>query len=141
MHTCLPSYLNSALVPFSSPFHSTMRSSPANLILATMSCSSSHTSKSQLNYRFEYVAPRNWNGLPDTVRLAPSVPTFRKRVKTYLFWQAFSPPQIHFSYWLDLLDYDLFHYIRLLYTGCALDYALSFYRRTIKFVYYYMIIH
>ena len=34
------------------------------------------------------MAPRNWNSLPDTVRLAPSVPTFRKRLKTYLFWQA-----------------------------------------------------
>ena len=83
------------------------------------------------------MAPRNWNSLPDTVPLAPSVPTFRKRLKTlYLFWQAFSPPQIHISYWLDLFDYDLFHYIRLLYTACALDYALLFYRRTINFVYY-----
>ena len=50
LHTGLPSYLNSALVPFSSPFHSTRRSSPAHLILSTMSCNSSHTSKSQLNY-------------------------------------------------------------------------------------------
>ena len=89
---CLPSYLNSALVPFSSPFHSKRRSSPANLILSTMTCNSSHTSKSQLNYSFDYMAPRNWNSLPDNVRLAPSVPTFRKRLKTYLFWQAFSPP-------------------------------------------------
>ena len=92
LHTGLPSYLNSALVPFSSPFHSTRRSSPANLILSTMTCNSSHTSKSQLNYSFDYMAPRNWNSLPDNVRLAPSVPTFRKRLKTYLFWQAFSPP-------------------------------------------------
>ena len=57
-----------------------------------MTCNSSHTSKSQLNYSFDYMAPRNWNSLPDNVRLAPSVPTFRKRLKTYLFWQAFSPP-------------------------------------------------
>ena len=48
--------------------------------------------KSQLNYSFDYIAPRNWNSLPDIVRLAPSVPTFRNRLKTYLFWQAFSPP-------------------------------------------------
>ena len=40
--------------------------------------------------------------------------------------------------WVSL-DYDLFHYIRLLYTGCALDYALSFYRRTINFV--FIILH
>ena len=50
----------------------------------------------------------------------------------------------HFAYviqWYfnNLLDYDLFHYIRLLYTGCDLDYALSFYRRTINFIYYYYV--
>ena len=103
------------------------------VFLSTMTCNSSHTSKSQLNYSFDYMAPRNWNSLPDTLRLAPSVPTFRKRLKTYLFWQAFSPPYIHFSFWLDFLVFDLFYYLRLLYTGCALDYALSFYRRTINF--------
>ena len=92
LHTGLPPYLNSTLVPFSSPFHSIRRSSPANLILSTMTCNSSHTSKSQLNYSFDYIAPRNWNSLPDTDWLAPSVPTFRKRLKTDLFWQAFSPP-------------------------------------------------
>ena len=48
--------------------------------------------QTQLNYNFDYIAPHNWNSLPDIVRLAPSVPTFRKRLKTYLFWQAFSPP-------------------------------------------------
>ena len=55
-----------------------------------INCNSSHTSKFQLNYSFDYIAPRNWNSLPDIVRLAPSVLTFRKKLKTYLFWQAFS---------------------------------------------------
>ena len=41
---------------------------------------------------------------------------------------------------MDLLDYDLSHYIRLLYTGCPLDYALLFYRRTINFVYYFLLL-
>ena len=88
-HTGLPSYFNSALVPFSSPFRSTRCSSPANLILSTMTCNSSLTPKSQLNYSFDYMAPRNWNSLPDIVRLAPSVPAFRKRLKTYLFCKPF----------------------------------------------------
>ena len=47
LHTGLPSYLNLALVPFSSPFHATRSSSPANLILSTMTCNSSHTSMSR----------------------------------------------------------------------------------------------
>ena len=90
LHTGLPSYLNLALVPLSSPFHSTRRSSPTNLILSTITCNSSNTSKSQLNYSFDYIAPRNWNSLPDIVRQAPSVPTFRNRLKTYLFSSLFS---------------------------------------------------
>ena len=92
LHTGLPSYLYSSLVSFCSPFHSTRHSSPANIILSAMTCDSSHTSKSQRNYCFDYIASRNWNSLPDIVRLALSVPTFRKRLKMYLFWQAFSPP-------------------------------------------------
>ena len=37
----------------------------------------------------------------------------------------------------NILDHDSFHYMGLLYTGYTLDYALSFYRRTINFVLYY----
>ena len=65
-------------------------SAPAILILSTMSCNLSHALKSQLNYNFDYIGPPNWNSLPDTVPLAPSVPTFRKSLKNVIsFWQAF----------------------------------------------------
>ena len=53
---------------------------------------SAHTSKSQLIYSIDYMAPRNWNSLQDIVRLAPWVPTFRMKLKTYRFWQAFCSP-------------------------------------------------
>ena len=50
-----------------------------------------HTLKSQLNYSSDYIAPLNWNSLPDTVSLlALSVQTFRKRLKTYLLPSLFS---------------------------------------------------
>ena len=89
LHTSLPPYLNSALIPFASPFHSTRRSSPANLILSTVTCNSSHTSKSQLIYSFDYIAPTNWNSLPDIVRLAPSVLNFVKGSKRISFGRPF----------------------------------------------------
>ena len=91
-HTGLPPYLKSALVPYSCSSYSTRRSSPTENILTTMSCDSRHTSKSHLDYSFDYIAPRNWNKLPDHVRLASSVAIFRKVLKTYLFQQAFLPP-------------------------------------------------
>jgi len=34
---------------------------------------------------FSSTAPRIWNSLPLTVRTAPSVNTFRRRLKTHLF--------------------------------------------------------
>ena len=131
IHTGLPPFLNSALIPFSSPFHSTRYSSPANFTLSTVACNSFHASKSQLNYSFDYIVSPNWNSLPDIVSLAPSVLTFSKRLNTYLFWQPFLLYRHSFLFgWISW--FFIFHNIRLLYTGCALDYALSFYRHTIN---------
>ena len=38
---------------------------------------------------FGAVAPRIWNGLPDDVTSAPSLPVFRRRLKTFLFSLSF----------------------------------------------------
>ena len=61
-----------------------------------------------------------WNALPDDVRAAPSVATFRRRVKTYLYNKAY-PPYPHSIYsivfrgawpllrpWTWILKYVLF---------------------------------
>ena len=36
-------------------------------------------------------APRIWNDLPDDVRSAKSLSSFRKKLKTYLFEKAYPP--------------------------------------------------
>ncbi|XP_061485295.1 uncharacterized protein LOC133385720 isoform X1 [Rhineura floridana] len=41
------------------------------------------------NRAFSVVAPELWNGLPDEVRLAPTLLSFRRQVKTFLYSQAF----------------------------------------------------
>jgi hypothetical protein len=38
---------------------------------------------------FSYAGPRAWNSLPDSVRCAPSIAVFKRRLKTYLFKTAF----------------------------------------------------
>ena len=40
---------------------------------------------------FAYDAPKIWNDVPDDVRLATSLHSFRKKLKTYLFAQAYPP--------------------------------------------------
>ena len=40
---------------------------------------------------FAYDAPKIWNDLPDDVRSATSLHSFRRKLKTYLFAQAYPP--------------------------------------------------
>ncbi len=39
---------------------------------------------------FHYYGPRLWNSLPEDLRAAPTVHTFKRKLKTYLFNLAFS---------------------------------------------------
>ena len=52
---------------------------------------------------FQVAGPTIWNSLPDNVISAPSLSTFRQRLKTYLFRASFSdiivdPPLRYLSY-------------------------------------------
>jgi len=52
---------------------------------------------------FQVAGPTIWNSLPDSVISAPSLSTFRQRLKTYLFRASFSdiivdPPLRYLSY-------------------------------------------
>jgi len=38
---------------------------------------------------FNVAAARTWNGLPENVTSSPTLPAFRKRLKTYLFRQSY----------------------------------------------------
>jgi len=38
---------------------------------------------------FNVAAARTWNGLPEDVTSSPTLPAFRKRLKTHLFRQSF----------------------------------------------------
>ena len=44
---------------------------------------------------FNVSAPRIWNGLPEDVASAPSLSTFLRRLKTYLFQQSYSDVVVH----------------------------------------------
>ena len=41
---------------------------------------------------FSYTAPTVWNKVPDYIRSAPSVMSFRKHLKTYYFGHLLRPP-------------------------------------------------
>ena len=134
LHTGLASYLYWALVPISSPFDSTRRSSPANLILSSMTWNSSHTLKSQLNYIPTGIADQILFNWPHQFQL------FVKGSKRMYVGKRFLLHRYTFLIGWISLDNDLFHYIRLIYTGCTWDYALLFYRCTIIFLFMIIIL-
>ena len=50
-----------------------------------------YKSSKHFGLSFAYEAPKIWNDLPDDVRLAASLYSFRRKFKTYLFAQAYPP--------------------------------------------------
>ena len=50
-----------------------------------------YKSTKQFGLSFAYDAPKIWNELPDDVRSATSIASFRKKLKAYLFCQAYPP--------------------------------------------------
>ena len=61
-------------------------------------CPSVHKSKSHFGHSFAFDAATVWNHLPDEVHSAPTLACFRKRLKLYLFKNAFPTYSIH-SIW------------------------------------------
>ena len=54
-----------------------------------------HTAKVKFQtfaaWSFRYSVPPMYNQLPKFIKDSPTPDTFKKRLKTYLFWQAFNP--------------------------------------------------
>ena len=48
-----------------------------------------YKSTKQFGLSFAYDAPKIWNELPDNVQSATSIASFRKKLKAYLFCQAY----------------------------------------------------
>jgi hypothetical protein len=90
-HTKQPPYLSSCIKQYSCN-RPTRRSDPNKKFLHTPVFNSKfHKSKVHFNRSFEHAAPSLWNALPTTVRFAPTLGSFRSRLKGYLFSLAFPP--------------------------------------------------
>ena len=90
LHSGHPKYFE----PFLKPRHSvyrTRRSQSDGVLLEVPHCASIYKSKKHFGLSFAYDAPRIWNDLPDDVRSAKSLSSFRKKLKTYLFEKAYPP--------------------------------------------------
>ena len=92
-------YLHTNCPKYFSPFfkvrqcgHNTRLSQSDGIILHVPQYQPSiYTSTKQFSLSFAYDAPKIWNELPDDVRSATSIASFRKKLKAYLFCQAYPP--------------------------------------------------
>ena len=90
LHSGHPKYFK----PFLKPRHSmyrTRRSQSQGVLLEVPHFASIYKSKKHFGLSFAYDAPMIWNDLPDDVRSAKSLSSFRKKLKTYLFEKAYPP--------------------------------------------------
>ena len=51
------------------------------------------SSRTDSNRCFEYHAPRLFNKLPNDVKKQPTVPAFKRMLKTHIFQKAYDMPQ------------------------------------------------
>ena len=91
LHSGSPSYFKPSL-SFSSCPYSTRHSHPDRQYLTVPPFHSSvFKSAKHFGHSFAFDAPKIWNDLPQDVRSATSVASFRKKLKTYLFAKAYPP--------------------------------------------------
>ena len=50
-----------------------------------------HKSTTQFGFSFAFDAPTVWNSLPEDIRASPTIASFRKKLKTYLYTKAYPP--------------------------------------------------
>ena len=50
-----------------------------------------HKSTKQFGFSFAFDAPTVWNSLPEDICASPTIASFRKKLKTYLFAKAYPP--------------------------------------------------
>ena len=91
LHTHQPPYLSGLLSPYNCN-RQTRRSNPGNKFLHIPPFQHKiHKSQNHFGWSFEIAAPSLWNSLPLHVRTAPSLGSFRSRLKGHLFTLAYPP--------------------------------------------------
>ena len=90
LHSSNPKYFEPFLIPRHSAYN-TRRSQSDGMFLEVPHFASVFKSRKHFGLSFAYDAPMIWNDLPDEVRSANSLASFRSKLKSYLFGKAYPP--------------------------------------------------
>ena len=89
LHTGFPMYLAPYLSSYTSSYSTRRSQRGGNFLVIPKFYSSVHKSIKQFGNSFAFDAPTVWNALPDENRASPSLASFRKQLKTYLYTKAY----------------------------------------------------
>ena len=91
LHTNCPKYFSPFLKVRQCAYHTRLSQSDGIILHVSQYQPSIYKSTKQFGLSFAYDVPKIWNELPDDVRSATSIASFRKKLKAYLFCQAYPP--------------------------------------------------
>ena len=91
LHTNCPKYFSPFLKVRQCAYNTRLSQSDGIILHVPQYQPSIYTSTKQFSLSFAYDAPKIWNELLDDVRSATSIASFRKKLKAYLFCQAYPP--------------------------------------------------
>ena len=91
LHTGFPKYFAPYISSYSSSYSTNSSQSGGNFPVITKFQPSVHKSVKQFDYSFAFDASTFWNALPEEICVSPSLTSFRKHLKTYLYTKAYPP--------------------------------------------------
>ena len=109
IHTGFPKYFTLHLSTYCTTYNTRHSQSVANFLNVPKFQPTIHKSTRQFGFSFAFDVPTVWNSLPEDIRASPTIASFRKKLKTYLYTKAiflssfsltyFCPWTLEFGYW------------------------------------------
>ena len=91
IHTGFPKYFTPHLSTYRTTYNTRRSQSVANFLNVPKFQPTIHKSTKQFGFSFAFDAPTVWNSLPEDIRASPTIASFRKKLKTYLYAKAYPP--------------------------------------------------
>ena len=91
IHTGFPKYFAPHLSTYRTTYNTRCSQSVANFLNVPKFQPTIYKSTKQFGFSFAFDAPTVWNSLPEDIRASPTLASFRKKLKTYLYAKAYPP--------------------------------------------------
>ena len=91
IHTGFPKYLALYLSTYHNTYNTRRSQNVANFLNVPKFQPKIHKSTKQFGFSFAFDALTVWNSLPEDICASPTINSFRKKLKTYLYAKAYPP--------------------------------------------------